>query len=146
VHVKGCELQLPDLEYEIVPVYTVKTWYECKTKNGSKVTVSREQVPLVPAYSYTDYKSQGQTLKRAIVDLASARTTQSVYVMLSWVKTLDGLLILRDFPEAKLKMSISGDLQEEFARIDQLDKQTQIWYKQNFGPSVSTTRSSTSIA
>ncbi|KAF8336600.1 uncharacterized protein EI90DRAFT_2912087 [Cantharellus anzutake] len=43
----------------------------------------RSQLPLLPAFCITDYKSQGKTLPKVILDLESAHSIQSAYVMLS---------------------------------------------------------------
>ena len=39
------------------------------TKRSTQITVKRRTLPLVPAYSITTHKSQGQTLSKIIVDL-----------------------------------------------------------------------------
>ncbi|KAG1865699.1 hypothetical protein C8R48DRAFT_705676 [Suillus tomentosus] len=36
---------------------------------GREEVVTRMQLPLTPAYAFTDYRSQGQTISNAIVDL-----------------------------------------------------------------------------
>ncbi|EJU00957.1 hypothetical protein DACRYDRAFT_53432, partial [Dacryopinax primogenitus] len=46
----------------------------------------------------TDYKSQGHSLNHAIVDLAGCKSPQSAYVMLSRVRSISGVAILREFP------------------------------------------------
>ncbi|KAJ6487965.1 hypothetical protein C8R45DRAFT_768594, partial [Mycena sanguinolenta] len=55
------------------------------------------QLPLNPAYAFTSHNSQGRTLEKACIDLASCVSIQSAYVMLSRVKSLKGLCILRPF-------------------------------------------------
>ena len=84
----------------------------------------RRQVPLVPTYSYTDYKNQGRTLQNAIVDLTSAKG-QGVYVMLSRVTTLKGLLVLRWFPNARISQRMSAELREEVERLELIDARTE---------------------
>ncbi|KAF5332297.1 hypothetical protein D9611_008065 [Ephemerocybe angulata] len=115
-------IHAPGLEAGIVPIFptasTIK--YPTRFRNNVSKSFSRRQVPLIPAYSYTDYKSQGRTLKHAIVDLASAKQ-QGVYVMLSRVTTLKGLLILRWFPESKILQEMTGELRDEIQRLDALD-------------------------
>ncbi|KAJ7469069.1 hypothetical protein FB451DRAFT_1038839, partial [Mycena latifolia] len=72
---------------------------------------------------YTDFKSQGRTLQYVIVDLATART-QGAYVMLSRVKTLKGLAVLRWFPANKVYQRLSNEMRDEFRRIAALDSLT----------------------
>jgi ATP-dependent exoDNAse (exonuclease V) alpha subunit len=37
--------------------------------DGKKVKLERGQLGIVPAYTFTDYKSQGQTMEYVIVDI-----------------------------------------------------------------------------
>ncbi len=88
--------------------------FDFRFKDGDKIrtrSVTRKQLPLLPAYSYTDFKSQGRTLDRAIVDLYTARG-QGVYVMLSRVKTLKGFAIMRWFPSTKIFQRLSEDMRD----------------------------------
>ncbi|KIM69708.1 hypothetical protein SCLCIDRAFT_1208217 [Scleroderma citrinum Foug A] len=41
------------------------------TVNGRKPTVSRQQLPITPAYAFTKYHSQGQTIEHYIVDVSA---------------------------------------------------------------------------
>ncbi|KAJ7018537.1 hypothetical protein C8F04DRAFT_977181 [Mycena alexandri] len=87
----------------------------------------RKQIPILPAYAYTDFKSQGRTLDFVIVDLATARG-QGVYVMLSRVKSLKGLAILRWFPPTKVFQRVSQEMRTELERISLLDAATTLQY------------------
>ena len=121
VRVKGSGSFASDLDSDIVPILPERVSFDFRFMSSvgiEKRTISRFQLPLVPAYSYTDYKSQGRSLDRAIVDLASARTLQGVYVMLSRVKKLGGLAILRWFPSTKVYQRPSEELREELKRVD----------------------------
>ena len=68
----------------------------------------------------TAHKAQGQTLHKVIVDLESCRGTESPYVMISRVTSLEGLLILRSFKFSKIKCHQSQDTRQEFRRLDML--------------------------
>ncbi|OJT07430.1 ATP-dependent DNA helicase PIF1 [Trametes pubescens] len=131
VHVPGAGKITPELDEDIVPIFPESSSFKCTISVGGKKapkTVSRLQLPLVPAYAYTDYKSQGKSLTRAIVDLASAHSLQGVYVMLSRVRSLEGLMILRPFSVAKVCARLSQELRDELDRIDRLDEATQEWF------------------
>ena len=68
----------------------------------------------------TDYKAQGKTLNRAIIDIESCRSLQSLYVMLSRVKSLNGLLILRPFKNERFyvkQCKDNTDLSIEIKRL-----------------------------
>ncbi|PPQ76270.1 hypothetical protein CVT26_009844 [Gymnopilus dilepis] len=119
IYVDGIGFTMPGLEENVVPIFPQRTYimYDTLAKLGvSAPGFSRVQLPLIPAYAYTDFKSQGRTLLRAIVDLYSAKG-QGVYVMLSRVTSLQGLAILRWFPPSKLYTRISEELREEMMRL-----------------------------
>lgn len=124
VHVPGSDIRLEGLPQDVVPVFPSRKSYTYAAPDKSTHTISREQVPLLPAYAYTDYKGQGRSLDTVLVDIASSKTCQSLYVMLSRVKTLDGLAILRWFPQERISQSLSHELRDELARIDSLSTST----------------------
>jgi hypothetical protein len=95
VHIDGCGLQAPGLDKDIVPIIPVTNHFIYHGPNGAEYNISRTQLPLIPAFAYTDYKSQGRGLTHAIADLSSCGSIQSIYVMLSRVKSLEGLGVLK---------------------------------------------------
>ena len=120
------------LDEDVVPIFPVTNQFECIISVGGcskKTSISRTHLPLLPAYAYTDYKSQGKSLSYAIVDLHSARSLQGAYVMLSRVRTLDGLMILRPFSPSKLCGNLSQELRDEFERLQLLTSDTQRLYE-----------------
>ncbi|CAF2182230.1 unnamed protein product, partial [Rotaria magnacalcarata] len=79
-------------------------------KKTTKISVKRKALPLIPAYSMTTHKSQGQTLSKIIIDLVMPPgpvEVASVYVPLSRVKRRDDLLIGRSFDFAALQVKPS---------------------------------------
>ncbi len=133
VHVPGAGKFYEDLEDDIVPVFPERKGFKVKMSvNGVAVSgdkfVSRSQLPIVPAYAYTDYKSQGQSLTYAIVDLQSSKSLQGVYVMLSRVRSLRGLLILRPFNVIRVCDHVRQDVRNEFKRIRADDETTKNKY------------------
>ncbi|KAK0435100.1 uncharacterized protein EV420DRAFT_1232332, partial [Desarmillaria tabescens] len=72
----------------------------------------------------TAHKSQGRTLSHAIIDISSCTGTEAPYVMASRVKSLDGLLVIRWFPEGKIQVRPSQDLRLENTRLHILSQQT----------------------
>ncbi|KAF5316214.1 hypothetical protein D9619_006531 [Psilocybe cf. subviscida] len=124
VYIAGCGLHLPGLEPDVVPIFPVSTRIDHKIKVDAQTICSgftRKQLPLIPAYSYTDFKSQGRTLTYVIVDLYTARG-QGVYVMLSRVKSIEGLAILRWFPPSKVYSRLSAELRDELERLNALSR------------------------
>ena len=91
------------------------------------IHVNRRHFPLVPKFSCTAHKSQGATLRKAIIDLVPTRgKTKGVgiefaYVPLSRVKRLQDLTILRPFDPSILNAKVNdacAAMMEEFKRRD----------------------------
>ena len=87
---------------ESFPVYIPE-----KKKN---VTINRRHFPIVPRFSCTAHKSQGQTLHKAIIDLVPRNGKikglgiEFAYVPLSRVRRLNDVMILRPFNAEILKI------------------------------------------
>ncbi|PPQ65631.1 hypothetical protein CVT26_000573 [Gymnopilus dilepis] len=117
---EGIGFNIPGLGQDVVPIFPTRV----QVKNTDFYAIGlnvesmiRSQLPLLPAYSYTDFKGQGRTLDKAIVDISTAHSLQSVYVMLSRVKSLSGIAILRWFPPSKLYTRLSDELRTEIKRL-----------------------------
>ena len=85
-----------------------------------KCMIKCTQLPIAPAFAMTAHKAQGQTLNKVIVDLENCKGTESPYVMVSRVTSLNGLLILRPFKFSKIKCRQSQDTRQEFRRLNML--------------------------
>ncbi|KAJ7074949.1 hypothetical protein B0H15DRAFT_765529, partial [Mycena belliarum] len=81
--------------------------------SAKSYSATRSQLPLIPAYSFTSHNAQGRSLDVCCIDLASCPTIQSAYVMLSRVRSLKGLCILRPFRLDRIQNHISQELREE---------------------------------
>ncbi|KAG1871665.1 hypothetical protein F4604DRAFT_1498319, partial [Suillus subluteus] len=68
----------------------------------------------------TTHKAQGQTMDNAVIDLSGASRTESPYVMVLRVKSLQGLLILRPFDKSKIMCRQSEDARCEENRLQVL--------------------------
>ncbi|CAF3353729.1 unnamed protein product [Rotaria socialis] len=96
-------------------------------KKTTKISIKRKALPLIPAYSMTTHKSQGQTLGKIIIDLVmppGSVEVASVYVPPSRVKRLDDLLIIRPFEFAALQVKSSTAQREELIRLYRIAKTT----------------------
>jgi hypothetical protein len=92
-------------------------------KKTTNISIKRKALPLVPAYSMTTHKSQGQTIAKIIVDLVTPPgpiEVASVYVPLSRVKRLDDLLVVRPFEFSSLQVRPS------VAQIDEINRMSVI--------------------
>lgn len=130
VHIPGSGINIDGFGPDIVPIFPVakRINHEIIGDNGVKLTgFTRKQIPLLPGYAYTDFKSQGRSLDRALVDITTARG-QSAYVMLSRVRSLSGLVILRWFPPSKIYQKMSQELRNELGRLTELREATDTVY------------------
>ena len=96
-------------------------------KRAANITIKRKALPLVPAYSMTTHKSQGQTIAKIIVDLVTPPgpiEVASVYVPLSRVKRLDDLLVVRPFEFSSLQVRPSVAQMEEINRMNVIANET----------------------
>ena len=119
---------LLDLPPNHVPIFPqTKSFSVNIPGKKERITVSRTHFPLVPLFSCTAHKSQGQTLSKAIVDLVPRNgKTKNLgiefsYVPLSRVRTLADLTILRPFDPSILRAPISeacNAMIEEFSARD----------------------------
>ena len=118
----SCVVHLDDTEGEVLP-YLGPHEVPILSDNADLVfthpyskasmTIQRTQVPILPAYSMTAHKAQGQTFSKVIVDLQGCRGSEAPYVMLSRATSLDGILILRPFSKSKITCNRSEDLRFE---------------------------------
>ncbi|KAF8223595.1 hypothetical protein L208DRAFT_1316099, partial [Tricholoma matsutake] len=79
------------------------------------------QVPILPAFTMTAHRAQGQTLNNVIINLQSCRGTEAPYVMASRACSLDGLLILRPFDRKKICCRESEDTCQEGWQLKMLN-------------------------
>ncbi|KAJ3931074.1 MAG: hypothetical protein NXY57DRAFT_896848 [Lentinula lateritia] len=82
------------------------------------------QLPLIPAFAFTSHNAQGHSMDVACIDFASCHSIQSAYVMLSRVRSLKGLCILRPFSINKPRNHISEELRSELKRTENLALRT----------------------
>ncbi|KZV80408.1 hypothetical protein EXIGLDRAFT_594862, partial [Exidia glandulosa HHB12029] len=71
------------------------------------------QLPILPGFAMTTHKAQGETLDGALVDLQGCRGSEPPYVMISRVRRLSDLLILRPFDRSKIMCRNSQELRLE---------------------------------
>ena len=124
---------LPGLEAGVIPVeprivnmkFTVDVRGEICQRSGK-----RRQIPITAAYAFTDYRAQGQTIQRLIVDIArpphGTLSLFNLYVALSRSSGRSTIQLLRDFDESVLRQSHNLNLLAEDDRIDTLDRATRM--------------------
>ncbi|KIO17939.1 hypothetical protein M407DRAFT_49132, partial [Tulasnella calospora MUT 4182] len=70
---------------------------------------------------FTDYKSQARTLSHVVLDIASAASLESAYVMVSRAIGLNNVLVLRPFELSKIQPRQSPGVISEMIRLERLD-------------------------
>ena len=105
-------IQLQGLTQGTLPIFPLTKTF--KLGSTSAVTVKRTQYSLTPAYAFTDYKAQGQTMDSVIVDIGKpptgALTGFSVYVALSRTRGRANIRLLRAYDHALFTVHPSEDL------------------------------------
>ncbi|KDN37091.1 hypothetical protein RSAG8_10366, partial [Rhizoctonia solani AG-8 WAC10335] len=95
--------KLQDLDEGVVPTVPIRNRFTLKLPNRTELTITREQLPLTPAYAFTDYRSQGQTIPYIIMDLATpptgGLTPFNGYVTISRSRTSKTARLLRHFDD-----------------------------------------------
>jgi len=117
---------LPGLEMGVLPITPMMRAFSVVTASGNKVTVARQQLPVTPAYAFTDYCSQAQTIEHCIIDLSTPPTGKltpfNTYVALSQSHGRNTVRLLRDFDEHLFTHHPSEHLRIEDEQLDALDK------------------------
>ena len=111
----------------------MKIFKDIKLK--TTISVKRKTLPLIPAYSITTHKSQGQTLPKIVIDLnmpSGMVEVASAYVPLSRVQQLTDLIILQGFSISALQVKPSKGQIPELNRLAIIFEQTKRRYPQYF--------------
>jgi len=120
--------------YREFPIFPVRSSFKHDIRTGGVTetkTISRSQFPLLPGYAITGYTAQGQTFGKAIIDLrvpegqyCGPTNPADLYVLLSRMKTREGLLILRAFQPTILQKRPRKVVFDEIARLEDLSVAT----------------------
>ena len=96
-----------------------------KSKKSIINTANVIQFPIKLAFASTAHKIQGATIpkpQKAVINVSDTFTAAMVYVMLSRVCSLDQILILNEFEEAKMYPNMRA--LEELERLDKISLNT----------------------
>ena len=122
---------LPNLEEGVIPIQRISTKTQIRVR-GKSQTVTRTQFPITPAYSFTDYRAQGQTIPYVVVDIASPPTSGlslfNLYVALSRSSGRNTIRLLRDFDDDTFLQAHVPELLEEDERLGESDVLTKRWW------------------
>jgi ATP-dependent exoDNAse (exonuclease V) alpha subunit len=97
-------------------------------RDGSKLSVGRQQYALTGGYAFTDIKSQGQTIEVLVVDLRNTPTGKispfSAYVALSRSRGRGTIRLLSDFDDKLFQTHPNADLEAEMQRLQLIAART----------------------
>ncbi|KAJ7446255.1 ATP-dependent DNA helicase PIF1 [Mycena galericulata] len=112
----------------VLPILPTQRGFSIQTSNLKKHRIQRRQLAMTPAYAFTDYKSQGQTLEYVLIDLEKppqlSLTPFSAYVALSRSRGRNSIRLLRGFEIELFTTHPSEELAVEDARLDALTEET----------------------
>jgi hypothetical protein len=121
-------VQINGLPENVVPLTRSTVSITCKLPDGSKISISRSQVEVLPNFAMTDFASQGKTRPYNPVDINNCRSHQAYYTALSRSSTAKGTVILQGFDPKKITGRASGALRQEFRDLELLDEITKLHY------------------
>ncbi|KAG1871361.1 hypothetical protein DFJ58DRAFT_713870 [Suillus subalutaceus] len=107
---------LVDIPERIIPIFAVT--------NSFSFPTGEKNLPILPGWAFTDFKVQGSFLPKVVVDLAGAKSLQSIYVMLSRASRLQSIAIMRWFSSKTLHAQLQGDARAEFSRLHHIEMST----------------------
>lgn len=114
----------------LVPVFPVQM--SGQIPNIPRLSFYRHQVPLTLGFAFTDYKSQGSTFDRLILDLVFGKQRgvdqhgkwTSINVQLGRVKSLAGVWLREPITLKDVSFTPHPDLRVELSRLEALEQQT----------------------
>lgn len=120
----GQKKNIQGLPLGVLPIFP--THKKFSLTSSEKCTISREQYALTLAYTFTDYKAQGQTIESVIVNLGRSPSGKlsafNVYIALSRSRGRNTIRLLRDFDEKLFTNHPHEGLQKEDERLSELER------------------------
>ena len=93
--------------------------------NKTTITITRYQLPLIPAYALTTHKCQGKTLESGVIDIVPPPYAKpdlaQTYVPISRFTSLEAMAILRPFPRSILNQKPHPDMKAELQRLQSIN-------------------------
>jgi hypothetical protein len=123
------KVQIDGLPENVVPITRHVTSTMCLLPNDETISISREQVLVLPNFSMTDYGSQGRTRPDNPVDLSNCKNHQAYYTCLSRSASAAGTIIIQGFDTKKITGGASGYFRQEFRELELLDEITKLQYE-----------------
>jgi hypothetical protein len=129
-------IKIDGLPENVVPITRHTTATMCSLPNDDEISLSRDQVLVLPNFAMTDYSSQGRTRPDNVVDLNSCHSHQSYYTCLSRSASAQGTIIVQGFDPKVVTGGASGYLRQEFRELEILDEVTRLRYENMLSDSI----------
>ena len=100
VYVPGLKKQIPGLPEKIFPIFPVETTVTVSTHDSNGIQIKVRQFPIMPRFSLTGHKTQGQTMDSIVIHLPESPAERAcipgswLYVQFSRVRRLDDLYLI----------------------------------------------------
>ncbi|KAF8585731.1 hypothetical protein K439DRAFT_1646524 [Ramaria rubella] len=131
-------IHLDGLPLDVVPIGQAAQDIICRLPNDDTLTITRQQVQVLPNFSMTDYGCQGRTRPNNVVDLGGCLTYQSYYTSLSRSASASGT-------PNKIMGGASGWLRQEFRELEILDEITKLRHEKKLPTNITGDRRNTTI-
>ena len=116
------KLKFPGLPPGVIPLRPSQAKFTVTGRSSKRFKVERRQYAMTAGYTFTDYKSQGQTIEYVIIDIGRPPTGSlspfSVYVVLSRSRGRDTIRLLRDFDPNLFQNHPSEALRQDMKRLE----------------------------
>lgn len=106
-------------------------------RDEDKIKITQRQFAIILGYVFTDYKSQGQTIKYMLIDLGQPPQGNllpfSAYVALSKSRGKGMIRVLPGSNETLFQTHLSENLHKDMIRISKLNKDTKLCWDSKAG-------------
>ena len=130
-------ITFPGLPAGIIPLTPSRAKFTVRGRSGKMFKVERKQFAMTAGYTFTDYKSQGQTIEYVIIDIGRPPTGSlsafSVYVALSRSRGRDTIRLLRGFNPNLFQNHPSEALRQDMRRLEKLNEETKSDWQRRHG-------------
>lgn len=129
-------VHLDGLPPHVVPLTKTCVTTSVRLPDDTQLTISWNQVEILPNFAMTDYTSQGKTWHWNVVELGHSESHQAYYTALSRGTTAAGTLILSGFHPHRIQGGASGTLSQEFHELELLDTITTLQFNGELEPEI----------
>jgi ATP-dependent exoDNAse (exonuclease V), alpha subunit - helicase superfamily I member len=124
----------PNVEKGYIPIFPSEATFTIHPSPKKTKSITRRQLAVDSAYSFTDYRSQGQTLEYVIIDIGhppkGPLSPFNAYVALSRSRGRQNIRLLRDFDDSLFTHHPCEALRDEDERLQRMNDKTKTQFSQ----------------